>query len=227
MKKIAIVQSNYIPWLGYFDMINSVDEFVLFDDVQYTKRDWRNRNDIKTPNGKLRLTIPVQTKGSFYQKIKDTKISDINWNNNHWQTIKVNYKKSEFFNEISEFLEPLYLKNNFKYLSEINYNFIHSICSYLQISTKISNSNDYEIIEGKSERLASICAQSNSTVYISGNAAKSYLDEDLFNDNNIMVKWFEYKEYKEYNQLWGSFIQNLSIIDLLFNCGPHSKDFFR
>ena len=97
MKKLAIVQSNYIPWKGYFDMINMVDEFILYDDCQFTKRDWRNRNKIKTPNGSQWLTIPVDVKGKYQQKIKDTVVSDPEWSKKHWTAITHNYCKASFF----------------------------------------------------------------------------------------------------------------------------------
>ena len=100
MKKIAIIQSNYIPWKGYFDIINFVDEFVLFDDVQYTRRDWRNRNKIKTPDGATWLTIPVETKGKYLQNIRDVKITDNSWQKKHLKAIQLNYKNSKFFNEV-------------------------------------------------------------------------------------------------------------------------------
>ena len=98
-KKVAIVQSNYIPWKGYFDLINSVDEFILYDDMQYTMRDWRNRNKIKTKNGLMWLTIPVQVKGKYYQKIRETIISDPQWNRNPWQSISHNYFQAKYFCE--------------------------------------------------------------------------------------------------------------------------------
>src|SRR4026207_404505 len=107
-KTIAVVQSNYIPWRGYFDLINSVDEFILYDDVQYTIRDWRNRNIIKTSRGSLWLTIPVRVKGKYYQKIKDTKIGDPEWNQRHWTSITHNYAKARYFRQYRETFEELY-----------------------------------------------------------------------------------------------------------------------
>lgn len=225
MKKIAIVQSNYIPWIGYFDLINSVDEFVLFDDVQFTKRDWRNRNNIKTPNGTLKLTIPVLTKGNFYQSINETKTNGSDWAAKHWETIRVSYKRSNFYEEISSWLKPLYADLKSENLSEINYEFITAICSYLKLKTVISKSSDYKIIEGKTERLASICKQANANEYVSGPAAKIYMDEKIFQNMNLKLTWFDYPEYQEYSQLWGEFEKNLSIIDLLYNMGPESIDY--
>ena len=107
MKKVAISQSNYIPWKGYFDLINKVDEFILYDDAQFTRRDWRNRNKIKTLNGLQWLTIPVDVKGKYFQKIKETKISDKNWGMNHWQQIKQNYSKARHFKNYNSLRKPV------------------------------------------------------------------------------------------------------------------------
>src|SRR5262245_25332489 len=107
-KAVAIVQSNYIPWKGYFDLINLVDEFILYDDVQYTRRDWRNRNKIKTANGPQWLTIPVEVKGKYSQKIKDTMITDPDWAHKHWRSIAHSYSKARCFRQYSEFFEDLY-----------------------------------------------------------------------------------------------------------------------
>src|SRR5208283_1807000 len=94
-KSLAAIQSNYIPWKGYFDIINRVDEFMLYDDAQYTRRDWRNRNKIKTPRGLRWLTIPVRVKGKFHQKICETEISDPGWAAGHWQTLRQNYARAK------------------------------------------------------------------------------------------------------------------------------------
>ncbi|HVZ95255.1 MAG TPA: WbqC family protein, partial [Chitinophagaceae bacterium] len=131
MKKLLITQSNYIPWKGYFDAINSVDEFVIYDDMQYTKRDWRNRNKIKTANGLQWLTIPVEVKGKYLQKIKDTKISSSKWNKEHWNAVKINYATASFFKQYKDFFEALYLNCNKAYLSEINFLFLTAICNLL------------------------------------------------------------------------------------------------
>jgi len=105
MKKVAILQSNYIPWKGYFDMIGLVDEFILYDDMQYTRRDWRNRNKIKTPNGLAWLTIPVEVKGKYFQKINETIISEPQWAKDHWATIKQFYSKARFFKDYKDIFE--------------------------------------------------------------------------------------------------------------------------
>ena len=99
-KKIAILQSNYIPWKGYFDMIAAVDEFILYDDMQYTKRHWRNRNKIKTPNGEIWLSVPVKVKGKYHQTIRETEINDNDWAEAHWKSLSLNYKKAPCFQEV-------------------------------------------------------------------------------------------------------------------------------
>ncbi|WP_454692310.1 WbqC family protein [Achromobacter aloeverae] len=227
MKKVAIVQSNYIPWKGYFDMIAAVDEFILYDDMQYTRRDWRNRNQIKTPQGAQWLTVPVIVKGRYFQKIRDTEIDGDDWSSAHWKSLVQNYKRAPYFGEISAWLEPIYLEEKFKYLSKLNRRLIEAVCLYLDIKTVITNSWDYELAEGKSERLADLCRQVAGTRYISGPAAKDYIDEDVFREMGVDLRWFDYEGYPEYRQLWGDFIHGVSVLDLLFNHGKESYSYMR
>src|SRR4051812_30045838 len=143
-KRVAILQSNYIPWKGYFDLIHMVDEFILYDDMQYTRRDWRNRNLIKTPDGLKWLTIPVETKGKYYQAIKDTKVSDHSWAENHYKAFIHNYSKAPYFQDYKDLLQGLYEKaSQIEHLSHINFLFIQAICDLLNTKTKISWSSDY------------------------------------------------------------------------------------
>lgn len=227
MKKIAISQSNYIPWRGYFDMIASVDEFVLYDDMQFTKRDWRNRNTIKTPNGLHWMSVPVKVKGRYEQKIKDTLIDNQEWSEKHFKMFQLNYKRSTHFDEVITLLEPIYINEQFTHLSQLNYRLIQLICEYLGITTKLTFSMDYHLIEGKTERLADICIQAGANEYISGPAAKEYIDSHYFTENNIKLTWFNYSGYANYPQLWGEFVPNVSILDLLFNCGQQANQFLR
>lgn len=227
MKKIAISQSNYIPWKGYFDLINSVDEFVLYDDMQYTKRDWRNRNKIQTEHGLKWLSIPVEVKGKYFQKINETVISEKDWAKNHWETLKHCYSKSKYFSEYKDSFENLYLNMNTIYLSEINYKFITLINKILSIDTKISLSTDFELIEGKTEKILHICKQANASSYYSGPAAKGYFDEDLSKKMGIEIIWFDYSNYIEYNQIYNPFEHGVSIIDLIFNEGPNAKNYMK
>jgi hypothetical protein len=217
LKKIAISQSNYIPWKGYFDLINRVDEFILYDDAQYTRSDWRNRNKIKIPIGLQWLTIPVDTSGKYFKKINEIKISDKNWQVKHWRQIKQNYAKAKNFKKYKDIFEELYLSCKEEYLSEINHKFIIAINQILGIKTKIRFSSEFEIYGDKTEKLINICKQCNATIYISGPAAKSYFDEQLANKENIQVKWMNYENYKEYEQLHPPFEHGVTILDLILN----------
>ncbi len=227
MKKVAIVQSNYIPWKGYFDMIAAVDEFILFDDMQYTRRDWRNRNQIKTAQGVQWLTVPVKVKGKYFQTIRETEIDGQDWQLAHWKTISQNYRKAPHFLEVAAVFEPLYLERAYSHISMLNRQFMEAICSYLNIETKISNSWDYKLQEGKTERLADLCLQAGGTEYFSGPAAKDYIVEQVFNDLGVKLTWFDYAGYPPYPQLWGDFIHGVTILDLLFNCGKDAARYMR
>ena len=226
MKKIAILQSNYIPWKGYFDLINMVDEFIFYDEVQYTKNDWRNRNKIKTPQGIQWLTIPVRQE-SLDQKIKDTKISDKKWNIKHWRTISQNYSKAKYFKDYKDIFEELYLTCDEEYLSEINYKFITTINEILGIKTKLRWSSEFELVDGQTEKLLGICKDCNADIYLSGPAAKDYFDEELAKQENIKVEWMDYSGYKEYEQLNPPFEHGVTILDLIFNKGDRAKEFMK
>jgi len=225
MKKIAILQSNYIPWKGYFDMINMVDEFILYDNVQFTKNDWRNRNKIKTSNGVQWLTIPVNH--STDQMIKDIRVSQSNWNQKHWKTIKQNYSKAKYFNQYSDVFEEHYLNIKTDNLSEINRSFIEKINEIIGIKTKISWVWDYEISGDRVERLIQLCKVTGANTYLSGPAAKDYLDESLFKSADIEVEWMNYAGYQEYPQLYPPFEHGVTILDLLFNVGDDAKKYMK
>ena len=226
MKRVAILQSNYIPWKGYFDLIAAVDEVIIFDDVQYTRHDWRNRNKIKTPQGVQWLTIPMQVKGNFGQTILETEISDIKWQSRHWKTLTQNYSRSRCFEEVSLIIEPLY-QIQYKFISALNRSYIEAICGYLGINTKISNSWEYELIGGKTERLVNLCRQAGGTEYVSGPSANTYIEEKYFDEGGVKLTWFDYSNYSEYPQLWGEFCHGVTILDLLFNCGKKSPQYMR
>ena len=227
MKKTAILQSNYIPWKGYFDLIASVDEFIIYDDMQYTKRDWRNRNIIKTPQGTLWLSIPVVSKDSR-QKINQIKVSDKSWTKKHWETIRRNYTKSSHFEKYKNHFEKIYKDlSEYEFLSEINTRLIKEINKILGIPTQISDSRDYNLVEGKTERLIQLCIDSNANEYVSGPSAKEYIDEKLFKDSNISLTWMDYEGYLEYRQLNSPFIHGVSILDLIFNEGDNAANFMK
>lgn len=230
MKKIAILQSNYIPWKGYFDMINMADEFVLYDDMQYTKNDWRNRNIIKTFLGPKWISIPVVTKGRIErkQKIKETEVISSQWCKKHWKTLQYNYAKAPYFEMYAERFSELYRKcEEEKFLSRINYLFLTEICEILGISTKITWSSQYHLGEGKTEKVVGICKQANAGEYISGPAAKNYINPQLFSDAGIQLSYIDYSDYKPYPQLHGEFIHEVTILDMLFNLGEKTTYYMK
>ena len=227
MKKLAILQSNYIPWKGYFDLIASVDEFIIYDEMQFTKNDWRNRNKIKTKTGVEWITIPVRVE-YLGQKINETLVFDTKWTKKHKATLQTNYGKAKYFNQTKDLIFDIYDSvASIKNISEINYKFIVNICNYLGIDTKISQSTDYNLGNGKTERLVDLCMQTNATHYISGPSAKGYIDKNLFDDKKITLEWMDYSGYKEYEQLHPPFEHAVSILDLLFNEGNNARHFLK
>jgi len=225
-KTIAILQSNYIPWKGYFDLINMVDEFILYDEVQFTKNDWRNRNRVKTSRGSQWLTIPVLQQG-LSQKICETKIADSRWRKKHWKTLCQWYSKARCFGEYRDRFEELYLGSEETYLSQINREFISAVNSILGIETTVSRSADYELIGGKTERLIGLCKQAGADGYVSGPAAKNYLEEELFRQNNIELSYISYEGYPEYTQLFPPFEHSVTVLDLIFNEGPNATKYMK
>jgi len=222
MKKVAVLQSNYIPWKGYFDIIHDVELFIFHDDLQYTKNDWRNRNKIRLLNGTDKwLTVPVGTDEK--RLIDQVKIKDFSWQKDHFNNIIMNYKKSPFFYRYREFLEFVYLDKKWEYLYQLNRFLIENISKkYLGIKTEFSDSREYKTIGAKSEKLLSLLKASDTDIYVSGPAAKNYINEEEYEKNNIKVVWKDYSGYPEYKQLYGEFNHNVSILDLLFNTGDEA-----
>lgn len=224
MKKIAILQSNYIPWKGVFDMMNKVDTFVFFEDVNFTKRDWRIRNKIKTPEGEIWLTIPVK-KASRGTKIYEIQISqEENWQEKHYKTITQYYKKAKYFEEYKWLLDKIYLEKKWENLSEFNIFSNILIAKELGIKTEFINSKDLKTSGTKDDKLIEICEKLEGNYYLSGPAAKDYINNEKFKNNNINLAYIKY-EYPEYKQLYGEFNHYLSVFDVLFNCGKDAQDY--
>lgn len=226
MKKVAILQSNYIPWKGYFDIIASVDEFILYDEMQFTKNDWRNRNQIKTPLGVQWLTVPVGQ--DIRRRICDVELGQA-WQSKHWRTLQGNYRRASYFDEVAKWLEPLYLSEVHTNLSRMNLMFMEAICGYIGIETRITNCWDYTPTGDKTKtaRLVDLCQQAGATHYLSGPAAKGYIEAPLFDDVGIVLQWADYANYPEYPQLWGEFTHGVTVLDLLFNCGQDAKRYMK
>jgi hypothetical protein len=226
-KRVAIVQSSYIPWKGYFDLIRAADEFILLDDVQFTKRDWRSRNRIKTKDGLHWLTIPVHTKGRYEQRIMDTTISESSWGERHWQTIQSAYARTAFFDAYAPSVRALYEKPVSEKLSEVNRSLIDVICRALGIVTPIRWSSEYHPAEGRNERLIDLCLKAGATDYLSGPSARGYMDEAAFARAGVTVQFVDYSGYSEYPQPYPPFEHAVSALDLLFCTGPRAIDYLK
>lgn len=217
MKRIAISQSNYIPWIGYFEIIASVSDFVFLDNVQYTRRDWRNRNQIKTPQGKMWLTIDVKVPRNK-DLIENTEFSNNEWKSIHLEAIRRNYRRTKFFDSIFPEIQEMYYGFDGLSLSSFNQHLIRDISTRLGINTKFHNAGDFMTSTNKSHKLFEICRSLQASTYVSGPSAKDYLDVILFSKNNISIEWFEYSNFK-YAQLWGEFQRNVSVLDPILNNG--------
>jgi hypothetical protein len=222
MKRVAILQSNYVPWKGYFDIIATVDEFILYDDVQFTKNDWRNRNLIKTAQGKKWITIPVSVR-SLHQNINEVTVADRQWPRHHWRKISENYHAAPYFSHYRGDLEKLFLETDDHHLSRINHRFLGVILEMLGVTTKITCSTDYAPIWGRStERVVNLCRAVGATHYLSGPAAKAYIQAQQFAEAGIDLEYVDYAGYPEYPQLYPPFDHAVSIIDLILMCGPRA-----
>ncbi len=223
-KRVAVVQSNYIPWKGYFDVVRNVDLFVFYDDVQYTKFDWRNRNRIKTEQGSQWLTIPVGT--DTRRTIRAVQMADPHWQQQHWRKISHNYSRARHYRRYSEFFRDIYLGRRWRNLSELNQFLIRSIArDFLGIDTEFANSHDYAPAGAKLDRLLDILAKVEATHYVSGPAGGNYIDPARFEEAGIELLWHSYSGYPEYEQLFPPFEHAVSIIDVLFNVGPDAPEF--
>ena len=218
MKTVAIIQSNYIPWKGYFDIIHDVDEFIFLDDVQFTKQDWRSRNMIKTSQGIKWITVPAGS--DLNRLIQEVEICNSSWQKNHWMQICHSYSKAQYFDQYRDFFEDVYLHKTWKNLSEMNQYLIVCISQdILDIKTVFSRSSDYAAEGKKQAKILDLLKKSAADCYVSGPAAKSYIVEDDFVSAGIKLIWKDYSGYPEYSQLYPPFEHNVSILDLLFNVG--------
>ena len=222
MKKmrIAIIQSNYIPWIGYFELIRNVDKFILYEDVQYTKNDWRNRNYLRE-NKKINwLSIPVKHQ-SLKQKFNEVLVSDNIWTKKHFNTIYHAFSKEKNFRKYDEELLSLYKQSsNEIYLYKINRIFLNWVLFKLNITTEIQYIEKLKNNYGPNEKLINILNEYHNPTSVSGPAAKSYIDEEIFHKNNIEI------EYIDYNKLLSKYLGesdvsslNFSVIQFLFQKG--------
>jgi hypothetical protein len=220
--RIAIIQSCYVPWRGFFDLIGRCDNYVIFDRTQYVKRHWHNRNRIKTAAGLEWLTIPVISRGRYEQPIDEVEIEKP-WAEKHWRTLELAYRRAPFFEALAPTVRRWYeraAKEN--RLTEVNALFLREIASHLGLGTRIVRDTDYPTQGVKTERLLEIARAAGADRYLSGPSAKAYFDESLFASAGIGVEWMSYEGYPEYRQLHGPFEPAVSVLDLLFNVGSEA-----
>jgi hypothetical protein len=221
--KVAVLQSNYLPWRGYFDIIHDADLFVFYDDVQYTVNDWRNRNRIKTANGPVWITVPVGNQND--RRICDVELQDTGWARKHWRTIEQAYSRAPHFAMVADVVRGFY-ERPWRSLSELNQTLVRTIAGEcLGIRSEFRDSREFRLEGRKGDRLLNLLTELGTTEYVSGPSARDYLDVAAFRDAGITVVWKDYSTYPEYPQLHGPFVPNVSIVDLLANCGPAAPSY--
>jgi hypothetical protein len=217
-KIVGILQPGYLPWLGFFEQLYSCDVFVLYDDVQFEKGSWRNRNRIKSPQGPVWLTVPVLLKGRGFPLIKDVKInSSIPWSKKHIKTITQNYAKAPFFEAYCDGFFAI-LERPFKYLIDLDLELISWLAYQLNITTPMVLSSELAIHGSRTQRLIDIIRTLDGNVFYEGSAGSNYINVDEFRDAGIDVVFQDY-QHPVYPQLYGDFVSHLSTLDLLLNCG--------
>lgn len=219
MRTVAINQSNYIPWKGYFDLINDVDVFMFYDDVQFTVRDWRNRNKIKTPQGPIWLTIPVG--GNRDRLICEVEIADSSWQAKHWRTISQFYRKAPFFKRYEAMLHEFYVERTWRRLSDLNQHLIRIISQeHLGVKAEFIHSSDYVVSTKKQDRILDLLKAVGADAYVSGPSGKAYIDPERFLQEGIELIWKDYLGYPEYSQFYPPFEHAVTVLDLLLHTGP-------
>jgi hypothetical protein len=224
VRKIAILQPNYIPWKGVFDLISRVDVFVFYDDVQFTTKDWRSRNRIKTPHGDLWLTVPVLSSGARHQRICDAAIDPrSNWQAKHYKALKANYQKARYFRDYEYVIEELYLAKKWEKIADLNIFATKLIAGAIGVNAEWHKSSDLRQTGSKNgEKAINVCKLLGCDYFINGPAASSFMDGQLFLENGIELDYISYS-YPEYEQLHPPFVHEVTVLDVLFNCGPNAR----
>lgn len=228
-KSIAIMQPTFLPWIGYFSLIDSVDEFVFFDHVQFEKRSWQQRNKIRTPNQEMWLSVPISSKGKQSQAIKDAEILYDGKKSPFEKimgSIETNYKKAPYYKDYGEELNMFFLGRP-KFISDLNQDVIRWMCGKLAVATPIVRSSDLDVTGTKADLLVDVCQARKAMRYVSTPGSKVYLDEsDAFELSGISLSYHEYV-HPSYSQIHGDFLPYMSVLDLLFNEGPASGEIMR
>lgn len=223
-KTVAIMQPTYLPWLGYFSLMKSVDLFILLDSVQFSRRSWQQRNQIKTASGPMWLTVPVLSKGKRDQLIREVEIDrGRDFPQNHQKALELNYKRAPNFNAYMPELLSILNADNI-YLTDLTIGLITWLKNALGIVTPLCRSSEFNAVGANAELLASLCEQVGATEYVSPPGSKDYLEtSDAFARRGLPLHYFSFA-HPQYPQLYGDFISHMSTVDLLFNCGAHSVD---
>lgn len=221
--RVVINQSNYLPWKGYFDLIHDADLFIFLDDVQYTKNDWRNRNRIKSPNGPHWLSVP--TGGNLNRRICDVTLPDGRWLEKHRRALAQSYGHMPHYSRYEPWLREVYAERTWKTLSELNQSLIETIArDFLGLGTRFARSTDFAVSGNGQERVLALLKATGANSYLSGPAARAYLDPSRFAAEGIEFTWKDYSGYPEYDQPFPPFEHAVSILDLLFSQGPSSSE---
>lgn len=221
--RICIIQSCYIPWRGFFDLIGRCDEYVIYDSAQYAKQHWHNRNRIKTANGLEWLTIPVVTKGRFKQPIEQVEIEKP-WADKHWRALELAYGRAAFFEQFAPVVKGWYARaDNEARLTDVNAIFLRGIAELLGLKTRFVSDKAYPATGVRTERLLAIASAAGADRYLSGPSARGYFDEPMFTAAGITPEWMSYEGYPEYQQLHGGFEPAVTALDLLFNTGAEAS----
>mgnify|MGYP003972095425 FL=1 len=219
--RVTILQPSYLPWLGFFEQMTRSDKFVLLDDVQYTRRDWRNRNKVRVSEGWVWLTVPVQQKSRFAQSLLATRIDNsVPWRRKHLETLRQHYGKAPFFEKYFPRCQQIYGKD-WEFLFDLCLETIQFLKEEIGIETPLLRSSEMKTSGAKTERLISICRELGATHYLSGESASDYISEEGFSSQGIALEYQNY-EHPVYPQKYPGFVPHLSAIDLLFNCGEQS-----
>ena len=219
-----MLQSNYIPWKGYFDIIHDVDLFIFYDEVQYTKNDWRNRNKIYTKDGLHWITVPVL--GSITESIDQARIVPDRWQEKHFNTLVTVYSKAPYFEKYRGFLEYVYLETHWEMLYQLNRYLIMEIArNFLGIQTVFASSRDYSSEGTGHQKLLNLLKAAGAEYYVSGPAAKDYIIAEDYEKAGIALHWKDYSKYKPYPQLHEPFESKVSVLDLLFNTGDDAPGY--
>jgi hypothetical protein len=221
-KTLAVLQPSYLPWLGYFDQMRRADVFVLYDDVQYDRHGWRNRNRIKTADGPLWLTVPVLHSGLGQPYINKVMVDRRTpWRRKHLSSLGQSYAKASYANEFLLAFDRV-LQRDWERLVDLNYAVLTLLAGWLGVTTPIVMASELGIGGGRSERLLAICRHFGATRYLSGDAAETYLDLQMFTTAGVEVEWQRF-QHPVYPQQHGAFVPYLSAADLIMNCGPESS----